>query len=317
MFQTPGAPEIIPTYTSRRSTRASRTASATTKHDYNSQYTQSSRKKKKKNQAPARVLRLRPHSGPVRKFAKVFRPPAEGVGFKTVKWVPVEELNFEERVEWDAEQRKEKGRVLNEKKKEKEKEAKVEAEAGANSGVKGVKDESNGTGNTINGSDALKKSNDSSAGAGCTDAAPSNVANIPSAEKDGDGDGDVNMEAIKGSDGNNKENSGTIDEKSDPSTSSAAVTSDTSTTAPTVTNDGTSKEPSKSCNESLVITAEHDTCSERPLKKAKVEKSQTDTDKDADKSDPQPQPQPQPKDSGTDADTSVQVPVLEEAPKIS
>jgi hypothetical protein len=34
------------------------------------------------------------------------------VGFKTLKWVPLEELTFEEKLAWDEEHQKPKGKVL-------------------------------------------------------------------------------------------------------------------------------------------------------------------------------------------------------------
>ena len=112
MFQTPAASEPIPTYNSRRSTRASRTSSVVSKIE-----SQSSRKKKKK-QSP--VVLIKSNSGPARKWAKVLRPPAAGVDFKTLQWIKVEDLTFEEKIMWDEEQRRQKGSVITDGKKNSE-----------------------------------------------------------------------------------------------------------------------------------------------------------------------------------------------------
>lgn len=105
MFQTPAASVV--SSTSRRSTRATRTSSGggskiDTSH-------RQSRKRKKKTS----ILRPRfTKEGPTRKWARVYRAPAENVGFKVLKWVPLEELTFDEKLAWDEEQQKPRGKVL-------------------------------------------------------------------------------------------------------------------------------------------------------------------------------------------------------------
>ncbi len=115
MFQSPTP--TAPIVTSRRSTRATRTDTS-----YAIQSTYKKRKKTKSTITNASasdvaqtLKRKNFNSGPARKFAKVLRPPAANVGFKTLKWVPVEELTFEEKLAWDEEQNQPKGKVLTEK----------------------------------------------------------------------------------------------------------------------------------------------------------------------------------------------------------
>ena len=98
MFQTPTA-SVQYSSMSRRSTRTSRSGAAGETH---------SKKKKKSLRRPT------PNgTGPARKWAKVLREPVENIGFKTIKWVPTEDLTFDEKIAWDEEQGRQKGSVIN------------------------------------------------------------------------------------------------------------------------------------------------------------------------------------------------------------
>ncbi len=115
MFQSPTP--TVPIVTSRRSTRATRTDTS-----YAIQSTYKKRKKTKStitnasaSEVAQTLKRKNFNSGPARKFAKVLRPPAANVGFKTLKWIPVEELTFEEKLAWDEEHNRPKGKVLTDK----------------------------------------------------------------------------------------------------------------------------------------------------------------------------------------------------------
>lgn len=103
MFQTPAT--SVASSTSRRSTRATRTSYGRGKTEPSTQ--RQSRKRKKKPLRPSLSK-----EGPVRKWVKVLRPPADNAGFQTLKWVPLEELTFEEKLTWDEEQRKSSGEML-------------------------------------------------------------------------------------------------------------------------------------------------------------------------------------------------------------
>lgn len=97
MFQTPTA--AIPySSMSRRSTRTSRSGAGGETH---------SKKKKKSLRRPTPA-----GSGPARKWAKVLREPVENIGFRTVKWVSIEDLTFDEKIAWDEEQGRQKGSVI-------------------------------------------------------------------------------------------------------------------------------------------------------------------------------------------------------------
>jgi hypothetical protein len=101
MFQTPTDSVQYSSMSSRRSTRTSRSGAAGAE-------TQHSKKKKKSLRRPTPT-----GTGPARKWAKVLREPVENIGFKTIKWVPTEDLTFDEKIAWDEEEGRQKGSVIN------------------------------------------------------------------------------------------------------------------------------------------------------------------------------------------------------------
>ena len=78
----------------RRSTRVSRTVTTTT----------SSRRKSRGFTSVSNT------NVPCRKWTQVYRPPRHGVGFKTLKWVTIDELTIDERITYDEESQKKKER---------------------------------------------------------------------------------------------------------------------------------------------------------------------------------------------------------------
>jgi hypothetical protein len=78
----------------RRSTRVSRTVTTTT----------SSRRKSRGFTSVSNT------NVPCRKWTQVYRPPRHGVGFKTLKWVTIDELTIDERITYDEELQKKKER---------------------------------------------------------------------------------------------------------------------------------------------------------------------------------------------------------------
>mmetsp|Transcript_4634 Transcript_4634/g.8892 ORF Transcript_4634/g.8892 Transcript_4634/m.8892 type:complete len:145 (+) Transcript_4634:1982-2416(+) len=114
MFQTPAASVV--SSTSRRSTRGAARSASGGSSKIDTSHRQSRKRKKKTS-----ILRpLLTKAGPVRKWAQVYRAPAENVGFKTLKWVPLEELTFEEKLAWNEDQQKPRGKVLTDSQEEKQ-----------------------------------------------------------------------------------------------------------------------------------------------------------------------------------------------------
>ena len=74
----------------RRSTRVSRTSIGST-----ATAASSSRRKKRPSTA------LIHNDQPARKWAQVLRPPTHGVGFKTMKWIPIDDLTEDERTKYN------------------------------------------------------------------------------------------------------------------------------------------------------------------------------------------------------------------------
>jgi hypothetical protein len=103
MFHTPAASTSFSS-TSRRTTRASRNSTGSVSA------VQHSKKKKKASLS----LRRNTTTGPVRKWTKAHREPADNAGFKVIKWVPIEDLTFDEKIAWDEEHGRQKGTVITE-----------------------------------------------------------------------------------------------------------------------------------------------------------------------------------------------------------
>jgi len=127
MFQSP-TPTSAPS-TARRSTRVSRSSIASI--NASKQHQPYKRKNKRRSDAHAAAishsdvlisLRRNIASGPARKYAKVLRAPSLNAGFKTMKWVAVGDLTFDEKVAWNEEQTRNKGKVLTAPKEKKEEE---------------------------------------------------------------------------------------------------------------------------------------------------------------------------------------------------
>ena len=125
MFQTPAAPTTTSS-SSRRSTRVSRFSSGANNDS------QSTRKKS--------VTRRSTPKGPARKWAKVLRAPADNVGFKTLQWISIQDLNFDEKIAWDEDQMRDKGSVIMD--------GKTGTESGGASDEVSLKDEDNNNNNT-------------------------------------------------------------------------------------------------------------------------------------------------------------------------
>eukprot|EP01083_Nonionella_stella_P194537 717480_1 len=144
MFQSP-TPTSAPS-TARRSTRVARSSIASI--NASKQHQPYKRKNKRRSDAQAAAishsdvlisLRRNIASGPARKYAKVLRAPSLNAGFKTMKWVAVGDLTFDEKVAWDEEQSRNKGKVLSAPKEKKEEEGTSSTET-HNSHTEGSKD---------------------------------------------------------------------------------------------------------------------------------------------------------------------------------
>lgn len=89
----------------RRSTRVSRGSIGGGSSDADGKLSAASSRLRKKNRLSLASTQ------PCQKWANVLRPPRNGVGFKTMKWVPLSELTIEERIVYDEEMQEKRKRM--------------------------------------------------------------------------------------------------------------------------------------------------------------------------------------------------------------